>query len=550
MKSASDLINEANGLRTHHSAMRSIWDEAARLASPVTSEYLVNDATAPPLIRQLSACAVEANRDLASGLMSWVIPEAGNWWKWEPVRALRDREGVKRWLHECSEIAHDILRGSNFYIEAYSYLLQRNTTGTATIWMRTREDTDIINGTWDDDSPLTFETCPASDILIAEDARGRINRWYRTVTFSGRQAVEEFGDKAPEYARAHASTPGKEENRSEYLHCIYKRRQAEGKTAQEAMPWASVWVCPKTKTILKNSGYARQPIFTARWERWSRRSPYGISPAQIALGEIRGYNYFEALLTTLAEVTVEPRIQVPTEHDSVIDLGPGGVTRVMSPDAAPKEWATQGRLDWGLDFLATKEKRINSIFLRDVFAQFSTMDDGQRTAYEISKRLVEKLSRVAPATGMLTSDFFNPMLESLFHWAYTSGQFPPAPADAWVVDALGRPEMPFPEVIQTNRLSREQSAETEQAIVRIMTTLQPIAALVGPEIYDSINMDRVPQALAIEAGLKSDLIRSPEEIEAVKTARAQQQQQQQIAEAAMQNPEAAMGIAQSMGMTQ
>jgi hypothetical protein len=110
--------------------------------------------------------------------------------------------------------------------------------------------------------------------------------------------------------------------------------------------------------------------------------------------------------------------------------------------------------------------------------------------------------------------------------------------------------MPFPEVIQTNRLSREQSAETEQAIVRIMTTLEPIAQLVGPEIYDSINMDRVPQALAIEAGLKSDLIRSQEEIEAVKTARAQQQQQQQIAEAAMKNPEAAMSIAQSMGMTQ
>jgi hypothetical protein len=518
--------------------MKSLWDEAARLASPVGPEYLANDPTAPKVIRQLSAVAVQDNKDLAAGLMSWVMPEAQNWWRWQPAKAVGNRPGVARWLHECTEIAHDELRASNFYTEVFALMLQRNTSGTPSIWMRTKEESDVINGTWPDESPLHFECVQAQDIMIVEDARGRVHKWFRTVMLTAEQAVQEFGSKAPPGVQEEARNPTKRSNRSEYLHCIYRRYKPEGQSTQEQMPWASVWVCPRTKTILKTSGYARQPIFTTRWERWTRRSPYGISPSIIALGEIRGVNYFEMLLTTLAEVSVEPRIQVPVEHDGPVDLGPAGVTKIISPDIAPKEWATAGRIDWGIEFLERKEKRIHEIFLKDVFAQFSMLER-QMTAYEISQRLTEKLSRVSPATGMLTSDFFNPMLESLFHWCYTSGRFPEAPLDAWVPDALGRPKMPFPNVVQTNRLAREQNAQTEQAMARIMGTLQPIAEVVGPAIYDALDFDRLPQALAIEVGLDPELIRTPEAIAALQQQRAQQAQQQAALEIATKQPELA-----------
>jgi hypothetical protein len=349
------------------------------------------------------------------------------------------------------------------------------------------------------------------------------------------QAVQEFGPKAPAHAKMEAGTPGKESNKSEYVHVIYRRFKAEGKSAQEQMPWASVWICARTKVEVKTSGYARQPIFTTRWERWTRRSPYGISPAIIALGEIRGVNYFEMLLTTLVEVTVEPRVQIPAAHDGPVDLGPGGVTKVLSPDLAPKEWAAAGRVDWGIEFLERKEKRIHEIFLKDVFAQFSMLER-QMTAYEISQRLTEKLSRVAPATGLLTSDLFAPMLEALFHWCYTNGRFPEAPSDAWVLDSLGRPTMPFPDVIQTNRLAREQNAQTEQAMMRIMGTLQPIAEVVGPSIYDAINFKELPQTLAIEVGLDPRLINTPEAMAAIEQQRVQQAQQQAALEIATKQP--------------
>jgi hypothetical protein len=246
-------------------------------------------------------------------------------------------------------------------------------------------------------------------------------------------------------------------------------------------------------------------------------------------------NYFEMLLTTLVEVTVEPRVQIPAAHDGPVDLGPGGVTKVLSPDLAPKEWAAAGRVDWGIEFLERKEKRIHEIFLKDVFAQFSMLER-QMTAYEISQRLTEKLSRVAPATGLLTSDLFAPMLEALFHWCYTNGRFPEAPSDAWVLDSLGRPTMPFPDVIQTNRLAREQNAQTEQAMMRIMGTLQPIAEVVGPSIYDAINFKELPQTLAIEVGLDPRLINTPEAMAAIEQQRVQQAQQQAALEIATKQP--------------
>jgi hypothetical protein len=269
----------------------------------------------------------------------------------------------------------------------------------------------------------------------------------------------------------------------------------------------------------------------------------------VALGEIRGVNYFEMLLTTLAEVMVEPRVQAPADHDGIIDLGPGGVTRVIDPNSAPKEWAPAGELKWGLEFLERKEKRIHEIFLKDVFSQFSMLER-QMTAYEVAQRQTEKLARVVPATSLLNSDLFNPLLDALFNWCYQTGQFPEAPLDAWVTDGLGRPKMPYPEVIQTNRLSREQSAETEQAVMRLMGVLQPAAEIAGPGVFDPINFDKLTRSLAIEMGLKPELIRTPEEEAAVKQQRAEQQAAQMAAEMAVKNPDLALGAAQAMGAQQ
>lgn len=548
MPSAIDLLKQRDGLSTHHAAMKNLWDEAKRLASPVGPDYLVNDVTAPRMIRQLSAVAVQANRNLAAGLLSWIMPPNADWWKWEPARAVKDKQGVALWLAECSEIAHDLLRGSNFYEEAIMLLLARNESGTASIWMRAKEEADEMRGDWDDDSsPLTFEVCQAHDVMVSEDSRGRVNRWFRTVMFSALQAVEEFGDMAPDHAKDAARTPSKESTQAEYVHVIYRRRKPEGESAVEKMPWASVWVCPKEKRIVKVGGFPRQPIFTVRWERWSRRSPYGISPALVALGEVRGVNYFEMLLTTLAEVAVEPRILLPVAHDGVVDLGPGGTTKVLDASTAPKEWAPAGELPWGLDMLERKERKIQEIFLGDVFAQFSMLER-QMTAYEVSQRLTEKLARVAPATQQLNSDFFSPFLETLFHWCYFSGRFPEPPLEAFSVDAFGRMTMPWPEVVQTNRLAREQSAETEQAILRIASTLAPFIEVAGASILDSINLDKLPEVLAIEAGLKSELLRKPEEIAQLRSQRAQEQAAAQTMELAAKQPELVASAAQAMGM--
>jgi hypothetical protein len=546
--SAIDLLKQRDGLSTHHASMRNLWDEAKRLSSPVGPEYLVNDVSAPRLVRQLSAVAVQANRNLAAGLMSWIMPQASDWFKWEPARAVKDNKGVARWLAECSEIAHDILRSSNFYDEATILMLSRNEAGTASIWMRAKEEADDVTGQWgDDSSPLTFEVCQAHEVMVAEDSRGRVDKWFRTVHFTASQAMQEFGDQAPAHAKEAAKKPGNESTQSEYVHVIYRRRQPAGPSAQEQMPWASVWICPREKRIVKAGGYPRQPIFTVRWERWSRRSPYGISPAIIALGEVRGVNYFEMLLTTLAEVAVEPRIQVPVAHDGVVDLAPGGVTKVLDAGTAPKEWAPVGELNWGLEMLERKEKRIQEVFLNDVFAQFAMLER-QMTAFEIAQRLTEKLARVAPATNQLNSDFFSPFLETLFHWCYFTGRFPEPPVDAFMPDAFGRLKMPWPEVIQTNRLAREQSAETEQAIMRVAGTLAPFLEVAGPSILDAINLDKLPEVLAIEAGLKTELIRKPDEIAKLRDERAKAQQQQQALELAAKQPELVAGAAQAMGI--
>ncbi|MFK5284110.1 hypothetical protein ACI3PL_31475, partial [Lacticaseibacillus paracasei] len=60
-----------------------------------------------------------------------------------------------------------------------------------------------------------------------------------------------------------------------------------------------------------------------------------------ALAEIRGVNYLEMLMATLAEVSVNPRMIMPQGFQGVPDLRAGGITfGGMTRDTFPQEWMT------------------------------------------------------------------------------------------------------------------------------------------------------------------------------------------------------------------
>ena len=66
------------------------------------------------------------------------------------------------------------------------------------------------------------------------------------------------------------------------------------------MPIASIILHKDSKLVVSNSGFEELPAIVTRHLRWSEASAYGASPAMKALAEIRGVNYLELLMSTLA----------------------------------------------------------------------------------------------------------------------------------------------------------------------------------------------------------------------------------------------------------
>lgn len=519
-------IKERDGLMEHHNMMRPFWSEAELLTSPLRSLDNVKDSKANlRLIKQVSAVATLANTRLADGCLEWITPEAGKWWKWTPITRGSSKVIQEKFFLECTEVARDLLRQTNFYTEMHRIFLQRGQAGTVGLYA---QEGDPAEG----EPLLSFEPWSVTDYQCAEDRFGRLHCIYRTLRLSALKAGELFGDdKLPEQVRLQLnSNEGHKE--AEYVHVVRRRTVAErreGKDAPGRKAWASLYIDPITKQILKESGQDEQRVFSTRWLRWDTRSPYGISPAMMCLADIRGINHQEMLLATLGELAVDPRILVPVGHQGPIDLGPRGVTQFTDPANIPREWAPAGDYRVGTDTIERRSQSIRAHFLNGVFAMFDGLER-EVTAYEVASRREENMTKVAPAAGLLNVDLIQPCLEAVFMTALRANLFPEVPEELIDRGPTGtQVSLALPVVAQTNRMTRALANETQAGLTDWMNTLAPAAELFGAGIYDAVNLEKAGRLLAVERGLPAEIIRSDEEEKKVKADRQAAQEEQQNA---------------------
>ena len=527
--SAQGLCDLNNRLRMDAAGMVSLWDECGRYCLSRKIQSLSSHASRAPMTdvgfspetRVLNTVAAEANRTLAAGCVSWITPADTPWWQWKPAPQLDGNDATETWLARCTEIAQQYLAGSNFYNRIHETFLDRSTFGTSCLW-----------GEEGRNSPLNFRAFDVGSFVIAENEEGIVNQLFRELEYTAAQAKEAFGSVPPEVTQNLEKEPN---NRHRFLHVVYERpaKEVQDKAGPMAMRFASCWIHIATKTKVRESGYDELPAFVSRYLKWSESSPYGASPAMEALAEIRGVNYFELLISTQAEVTVNPRIILPQGYQGTPDLRAGGITfGGMSRDTHPQEWLSGGRFDWGLQFLERKEKMIQEIFHRTLFAQFAEIER-QITATEVRAREAEKLARFSPAFTMLTTEVINPVLERVFMILFRAGKFPPPPREALVIGPDGEPMMLFPQVIQISRMALALQSLKRNAWENTLAWALPLQEI-GIPVLDNIDTDRAIRDLSRGDGLPTSYLRDSDAVEATRAARTQAQQQAQQAEMAMQ----------------
>lgn len=504
-----------------------LWQEMSRYVRPSTDPVLRSSTVqqTPSLtgFEQLyDSTAIHANMVLASGTMAQLTPAQSPWFAFDAPRSFGNADRVTRWYDACTIIAHEALATSNFYTELHNGYLDRGAFGTTCFHADTGGK-----------HPLQFRCNEVGTFALMDGADGVTDTVFRELQYDARQAAQEYGEaNLPQEMRDQltASTSDAVLVKHQFLHVIYPRTDAERdgtKMDARNMPVASVHIHLKSRCIVRNSGYAEMSSFGSRYLRWGNAS-YGFCPAWMALPDCRQLNELQRNMDVLAEVAAFPRMLIPEDLEGQIDLRANGITYFKSQDRLPKEWATQGKYDIGMDRVKMRREDINKAFHVELFQQWAALTK-QMTAAEVAARSQEKIELFSPTFTLLTTELYGPMLRRVFSLLLRQGVFPPPPPEAVYLNNSGRYAVSDPQIRYTSRLALALKAVRSYALNNAISRVGAMSAF-APGVGDNINWDRTFRDSVMDDGLPVEWIADEEDVQKMRQAKqAAAQQQQQIA---------------------
>lgn len=532
-----DILARFEALKKERAVPLSLADRVKEVVDPFEARMAPADgevsATDYHAIRELlDVTAMESCQKLAHGIVSNITPIGDQWFSFDPPAGseFEDDDEVKDWFAACTEIALHDLALSNYYLVADESTLNVCAYGTGAVFVG-----------WDEvgSRPL-FRSEIFGDFVFAEDPQKRIDTVFREFALSPLQAVQMFdgvpGAVLPEQVVQDAQDPKKCDAPQKYLHAVFPRVQ-RGEAGRFAMSYASLFVHVEKRHVIREGGFDENPYVVFRWSRWGR-SPWGRSPAMVALPLCRQTNFQEAIGDFLAECTARPRLLVPSTFEGTADLRPGGVT-VFNPaggdSALPQAWLDTARgFQVNADLLELKKVEIRNIFFVPLFESLMEKSK-QMTALEVSEIRKDKMSLFHPIFTRLASEKLQPELLRVFRLELEHGKFPPPPKSLLRDDGASF-AIAIPDISFNSQVAQALKSLQVGSIQRVMGLAQPMMEL-RPDIIDNFDLDAIVRDAAHIGGCKAGWMLPADEVAEVRQARAAQQQAAQ--QAALQEQQAA-----------
>ncbi|MBR5523585.1 MAG: head-tail connector protein [Akkermansia sp.] len=522
------LLADYHSLRSIRAPWESWWDTLRHyvLPSRLHDEQAVPDAHSTPT-RLGDTTAVEACQKLASGHMSYMTPSNELWFKWSSPDPDAGDE-AESWYNQCSEIANRELALSNFYTELHECFLDRVGLGTGSLFCGNTRS-----------GRLLFRHIPCGQFVCAANDEGSIDTYMREFCFSPHQAATQFGrSKLGPRARAllqNGTNP--HEGNLRFLHVVRPREQRNRRhPSARHMPWESIYYSLDDHRVVEESGYREMPYMVTRFLKWGE-GPYGLAPARLVYPDIRQAQFLNRILDMLGEVAAFPRILELANQSGEVDLRAGGRT-LINPESAslgfPREWATQGRYDIGMDRLKQKQDAINRAFFIPMLELWSERKQ-QMTASEVYARENERVMLFSPSFTLFASDF-KPLMERIFAQLMRMGCFPKPPASVVHTDRHGEGIIHEPHVVYQGRIAMILRRIQAEGISHTLERLQSLAGL-APDVVDHVDLDRTFRLAARLDGVPEKILRTEQAVKRLRRKReteatAPAEQQQEIPPAA------------------
>ncbi len=422
-----DLLARAKQLKAARSTWEQHWQELAEVLRTDRADFTaVRPAGGKRTEHVFDSTPQQAARGLASALDGML---KGRQTQWFNIRAeddaLNELDEVKTWLRDVDRRMWRAIFDDRAHFADRSFETDQDLVvfGTGVLF------TEEVPG-----RGLNFRAFHLRDTLIAENSLGDIDTVFRQFSFSGRQAVQQFGlDKlgAKTQEALRSGGKAKPDARFQFLHVVLPRHDLDpGAPGPSGKPFASLWIDVESEHLIGEGGYHEFPYAIPRWETITGEV-YGRSPGMLALADARTLNAMSRTNLDAGEKVANPPLLAASDGlTSNVRLFPGGINYI-DYDAVPagrrplEPLVTGANLPISLEMENQRRDMIWAAFFRNVLQL--PVNAPQMTATEILERKEEFLRVIGPTFGRLEANYIAPVVNRVFGLMKRAGAFAPAP---------------------------------------------------------------------------------------------------------------------------
>jgi hypothetical protein len=487
------------------------WQEIANLVLP-SRQFTVERAPGEKTnLRIFNSVAPRAARSLASALHGLSASPATRYYGLIPQDFdLSVSEVVRKFYYDASTrgLAYLASPVSGFQVAIDEMNLDLVTFGTGIMQVGISKR-----------GLLRYNARQLANFYMCENPDGEVDETFRRFELTAVEAMELFrkpGDVLPDEIKDALEQGKSPDKKWSFVQMVARRLdRIVGRRDGPNKPWASVTILEKTGFLIRNGGFDRNPFITPRWSK-SPEEAFGRSPASQALPDIKMINKMaQTTIMAAQQVTLPPMLIPANGLRGSIRLAPGSLNYTRTGTSQrPEPLITGADPRVGKEAQEVVALEIEKAFFLDAL---SLPELDRMTAEEVITRRQQGLIKASPAISRYQAEFLSPVVLELFAWQLRTRRLGEVPDGALRVGM---------KIDFTSPMAQSQKASEAGAVLDAVQTLSPFVA-VNPGILQIIDDDKVGRFLWNAANADPTLLRTEEQVAAIRQREAQQQQMEQ-----------------------
>ena len=505
---AEEVIKRFNEKKSERSTYESTWQDVAKYCLPRKADVIEKKTPGQKLDYDVyDSTAIQSNIVLAAGFHSYMTNPSSKWFGLRTQNAgMMQKKEVKMWLATAESSMYDVFNSSNFNQQIHEVYLDLPVFGWGCLYV-TGDAKDIVR----------YYSRSIAEVYIDEDEAERVDTVYRKFTLTARQAYRLWGKDAGKTVLECIKEDDDDEP-IEFCHFIGPRADYNpGKRDSVNMPYVSMYLDVKAREIITESGYWEFPFMCPRFNKQAGEL-YGTGPGLVSYSDIKMLNSMDLVTIRAAQKIVDPPMVLP--HDGFllpIKQSPGAINYATrsNPNDRIDFLNSPANIPVSFEMMNARRQVIQRNFFVDLFLLMAQVPEGRMTATEVIQRNAEKMLILAPTLGRLITELLDPVIQRTFNIMLRAGVIPPAP------ESLRGQEY----VIEyTSPLAKAQKAADLNSMSNFLGMIGQMAQFM-PSVLDKIDSDQVVDKEADMHNIPPSIVRSPEEVGAIRQQKAQEQAQ-------------------------